>query len=198
MSVTAFPPLKPTSWRVYRAWDGKRQVHQHYVPFGRNKSKSRQLADQLDERLAERQRAFQLRLEVTGDKWINDDGTITGLQRRTRRRGNTISDLFIIQASSISERKQVKKEFSISALGFDRAFANAIATLASSYGIHHPSLAFDRLTAARSAYEQARGSAPHEPGNQFPAAPDALERALARAAAEFRQMQSSGAIRNRY
>lgn len=202
MAVTPHPPENPTCWRVYRAWDRRRVVHQHYIPFGRNREKAKREALKLDESLAERQRAHELRKQLTGDCWMNTDGSIVGLQRRTRVRGASATDLLIVQISVASLSKQIKKEFSIPAMGFEHAFQAAITFIADARGIDRRSLAFQRMQAAESFYLLKMDAMPppattsQEPGIQSDLA--ALERALQHSAQDFVDKRSRGVVRNRY
>lgn len=64
MAITLHPPENPQRFRITRTWKGNE--YQVFVPFGKDINKARKEAELLDEKLAQRQRAYRLRRELDG------------------------------------------------------------------------------------------------------------------------------------
>lgn len=150
MGVTLHPPGNPKRLRISRTW--KNQAFQVYVPIGGNLEKARSIAEELDEKLAQRQRAYQLRLELEGLHIMHPDGRIIGLQRQTRiREGRKPADSLKIRMVKEGE-KPIFKAYSVDLHGFDKAFQMSVDYIADQKNVERDSSVYKKMLAAKTIY----------------------------------------------
>ncbi len=151
MGVTLHPPANPKRFRISRTW--KNQAYQLYVPIAGNVDKARKIAEELDDSLAQRQRAYLLRLEVEGLHVMHPDGRIIGLQRQTRfREGRKPSDSMKIRLVKQEGDKPVFKAFSVDHHGFEKAFELSVDFIAEFRGVERDSELYRKMLSAKSVY----------------------------------------------
>lgn len=111
--------------RVTRAWN--KEETQIYVPIKKSLKAAIKEAEQIDRNLAERQKAFLLRQEMTGDRFFHEDGTIVGLRIVTRHRdGRKPSNEITLRVKVPEREKPFFSNVSIDKHGFDQAFKLAV------------------------------------------------------------------------
>mgnify|MGYP000909674928 CR=1 FL=1 len=153
MGVTLHPPANPKRFRISRTW--KNQAYQLYVPISGNVEKARRIAEELDESLASRQRAYILRLQTEGLHVMHPDGRIIGLQRQTRfREGRKPSDSMKIRLVKEEGQKPVFKAFSVDHHGFDKAFQMAVDFIAEFREVEQGSDLYKRMLSAKPVYAE--------------------------------------------
>lgn len=151
MGVTLHPPANPKRFRISRTW--KNQAYQLYVPIAGNVDKARKIAEELDDSLAQRQRAYMLRLETEGLHVMHPDGRIIGLQRQTRyREGRKPSDSMKIRLVKQEGDKPVFKAYSVDHHGFDKAFQLSVDFIADFREVERDSDLYKKMQAAKPVY----------------------------------------------
>lgn len=151
MGVTLHPPANPKRFRVSRTW--KNQAYQLYVPIGSNLEKARKIAEELDESLAQRQRAYLLRLQTEGLHVLHEDGRIIGLQRQVRfREGRKPSDSMKIRLVKSEGEKPVFKAFSVDHHGFEKAFQMSVDFIAEFRSVEKGCSLYKRMLQAQTLY----------------------------------------------
>lgn len=161
MGVTLHPPANPKRFRISRTW--KNQAYQLYVPIAGNVEKARKIAEELDDSLAARQRAYMLRLETEGLHVMHPDGRIIGLQRQTRyREGRKPSDSMKIRLVKNEGDKPVFKAYSVDHHGFDKAFQLSVDFIADFRGVERDSELYRKMLAAKSVYATMSPAKPHD------------------------------------
>lgn len=152
MAVTLHPPGNPKRFRITRTWKGVE--NQKFVSFGKDKRKARRLADELDESLAQRQRAYQLRREIEGLNVLRPDGGIIGLQHhRIQRSDRKPFERFHCRIEKGG--KVTFKDFVINATRpFDDAFRLAVEFIAEMRGVEKNSGLFQRMLDTMPHYEK--------------------------------------------
>lgn len=151
MGVTLHPPANPKRFRVSRTW--KNQAYQLYVPISGNIEKARKVAEELDDSLAQRQRAYLLRLETEGLHVMHPDGRIIGLQRQTRyREGRKPSNSMKIRLVKQEGEKPVFKAFSVDFHGFEKAFQLSIDYIADFREVDRGSDLYKKMLASQPIY----------------------------------------------
>lgn len=185
MAVTLHPPENPKRFRVTRTWKGVE--YQTFVPFGKDLNKSRKVADELDQSLAQRQRAYQLRREIEGLHVLRPDGGIIGLQHhKIKRCDRKPFERFHCRLEK--NGKITFKDFVINASRpFDYAFRLAVEFIAEMRGVEKNSALFQRMLAAKPYYEKIDTSLSERRELSQPAFDDELYRQLAQEVACFEQ-----------
>jgi len=83
MAITEFPPQNPYCYRVYKAWNNKTTSNQLYVPFKQGKRvrkrKALGFAQEIEQKLEERYKAYILKCQITGDDLLKPNGMIKGI-----------------------------------------------------------------------------------------------------------------------
>jgi len=151
MGVTLHPPANPKRFRISRTW--KNKAYQLYVPIAGNVDKARKIAEELDESLAQRQRAYLLRLQTEGLHVMHPDGRIIGLQRQTRfREGRKPSDSMKIRLVKEEGDKPVFKAFSVDHHGFDKAFQLSVDFIAEFREVEQGSDLYKKMLGSKTIY----------------------------------------------
>lgn len=152
MAVTLHPPDNPKRFRITRTWKGVE--YQTFVPFGKDINKARKLASELDESLAQRQRAYQLRREIEGLNVLRPGGGIIGLQHHRIQRGDR-KPFERFHCRLEKDGKITFKDFVINASrSFDEAFRLAVEFIAEMRGVDKASAIFQRMLDSKSHYEK--------------------------------------------
>lgn len=111
--------------RVTRAWN--KEETQIYVPIKKTLKAAIKEAERIDRELEERQKAFLLRQELTGERYFHEDGTIVGLRIVTRHReGRKPSNEITLRIKVPDREKPFFSNVSIDKHGFDQAFKLAV------------------------------------------------------------------------
>lgn len=134
MGITVFNDGARQYYRITRAWEGRE--YQKYVRIDRDRIKARHEAEAIDRRLAERQRASQLRRELPHVRLFHEDGRIIGLNKAlNRRKGRAARWEFKLRMRVAGESKPRFTSVSIDQHGFDRAFEMAVERICQWTGI---------------------------------------------------------------
>lgn len=152
MAVTLHPPENPKRFRITRTWKGVE--YQTFVPFGKDKNKARKRADELDQSLAQRQRAYQLRREIEGLNVLRPDGGIIGLHHhRIKRSDRKPFERFHCRIEK--DGKITFKDFVInSTRSFDDAFRLAAEFIAEMRGVEKGGSLFQRMLGSKAHYQK--------------------------------------------
>ncbi len=111
--------------RVTRAWD--KEETQIYVPIKKSLKAAIKEAEKIDRELEDRQKAYLLRQELSGERYFHEDGTIVGLRIVTRHReGRKPSNEITLRIKVPDREKPFFSNVSIDKHGFDQAFKLAV------------------------------------------------------------------------
>jgi len=121
-------------FRVFRAWGGKE--YQEYVRIKRNRDAAYRKAVEIDEKLAQRQRAYFTRQAYTIEYHLRKDGRIRGLRRVTvNRKGRAPTDVLELRINVPWEDKIHRTTLSIDIHGIDKCFQMAVDKICEWYGL---------------------------------------------------------------
>lgn len=192
MGITLHPPTDPQRFRITRRW--RNQEFQAYVPIGKSIEKARKQAQLLDARLAERQRAYLLRMELEGLHVLHPNGRIIGLLRQRRYRADRKpSDTFKIRLV-LDGQGTVFKDYEIYAKRtFHEAFMLAVNFIAEAKNVEAGCELYEKMVAAKPLYEIENHSL--ENGTQRDNSCDDLFHILAAEVIAFQQRQGRRLIR---
>lgn len=121
-------------FRVYRSWGGNE--YQEYVRIKRSRKAAYAKAQEIDERLAEQQKAYVVEQSRQPDYHIREDGSIRGLRRITvKRQGRTPVEVFELRINVPWEETVRRTTISISVHGEEKGFEQAIDRICEWYGL---------------------------------------------------------------
>ncbi|MCP5169476.1 MAG: hypothetical protein H6999_06930 [Hahellaceae bacterium] len=121
-------------FRVFRAWGGKE--YQEYVRIKRNRDAAYRKAVEIDEKLAQRQRAYFTRQAYTIEYHLRKDGRIRGLRRVTvNRKGRAPTDVLELRINIPWEEKIHRTTLSIDIHGLENCFLMAVNKICEWYGL---------------------------------------------------------------
>jgi hypothetical protein len=150
MGITLHQDGDRQYYRITKAWNGKEV--QQYVRIGRNRDAAWRKAQQVEEGLAQRQRAALTRKRMDGSGILNPDGHVTGLQLLYRTRAGR-TPWFEFKLRVKEPGKPVRfRTVSISSHGFIDAFELSVAGICELRDIDTGSALAQRLFAARHVY----------------------------------------------
>lgn len=150
MGITLHQDGDREYYRVTKAWNGKEI--QKYIRIGRNRDAALRRARQVEESLAQRQRAALALKRLDGAGILHADGRITGLQLLYRtREGRTPWLEFKLRVKEPGKSVQFRT-VSISAHGFVNAFSLAVDNLCTLRGLSQQSELVARMQATQSRY----------------------------------------------
>lgn len=121
-------------FRVFRAWGGKE--YQEYVRIKRSRDAAYKKAQEIDERLAARQKAFYTRQAYTKEFHIRKDGRIRGVRRVcVKRKGRAPTDVLELRINIPWEDSVRRTTISIDVHGLEKAFKMAVEKVGEWYGL---------------------------------------------------------------
>lgn len=121
-------------FRVYRSWGGKE--HQEYVRIKEGRKAAYAKAKEIDERLAQEQRAYVVNEAQKPDYHIRADGGIRGLRRvMVTRKGRAPVDVFELRVNVPWEKSVKRTTISVSVHGEEVAFNKAVDKICEWYGL---------------------------------------------------------------
>lgn len=145
-------------YRVFRAWGGTE--YQEYVRIKRSKKAAYSKAKAIDEKLAERQKAYYTAQAYTKEFHMRPDGRIRGVRRITvRRKGRTPTEVFELRINIPWEDDIRRTTLSIDVHGVEKAFNMAVEKVAEWYGLANDSDAKKAMKASLPVYQLQTDSA---------------------------------------
>lgn len=156
-----------------------------FVPFGKDINKARKEAELLDEKLAQRQRAYRLHRELDGLHVLRPNGGIIGLQHnRMQRSDRKPFERFHCRVEQ--NGKITFKDFIINrSRTFDEAFQMAVEFIAEKRDVDKNSIIFKRMLAEKVFYEKAKSSYSNQKESCLNSEEKELFRHLSQEAANF-------------
>ncbi len=140
-------------FRVFRAWGGKE--YQEYVRIKRNRDAAYKKALEIDEKLAQRQRAYFTRQAYTPEYHLRKDGRIRGLRRVTVvRAGRAPTDVLELRINIPWEDKIHRTTLSIDIHGLEKCFIMAVDKICEWYGLDKSSDLRKAMMGAMKLYAQ--------------------------------------------
>ena len=145
-------------YRVFRAWGGTE--YQEYVRIKRSKKAAYSKAKAIDEKLAERQKAYYTAQAYTKEFHMRPDGRIRGVRRITvRRKGRTPTEVFELRINIPWDDDIRRTTLSIDVHGVEKAFNMAVEKVAEWYGLANDSDAKKAMKASLPVYQLQTDSA---------------------------------------
>ena len=139
-------------YRVFRAWGGTE--YQEYVRIKRSRDAAYKKAVAIDEKLAQRQKAYYTAQAYTKEFHMRPDGRIRGVRRIVvRRKGRTPTEVFELRINIPWEDEIRRTTLSIDVHGFDKAFEMSIEKVAEWYGLASDSEAKKAMKGSFSVYQ---------------------------------------------
>lgn len=121
-------------FRVFRAWGGTE--YQEYVRIKRSRKAAYNKAKAIDEKLAQRQKAYYTAQAYTKEFHMRPDGRIRGVRRIiVRRKGRNPTEVFELRINIPWEDEIRRTTLSIDVHGFEKAFNMAVEKVAEWYGL---------------------------------------------------------------
>jgi len=115
-------------FRVYRSWGGKE--HQEYIRIGSDRKAARREAQAIEKRLTEQYEQYLRERVKTAEYHVRADGSIKGLRRvRVERDARAPVDVLELRVNVPWADKVQRTTISITAHGFEDAFAQAVAKI---------------------------------------------------------------------
>ncbi|MFD2230014.1 hypothetical protein [Alkalimarinus sediminis] len=138
-------------FRVFRAWGGTE--YQEYVRIKRSRKAAYNKAKAIDEKLAQRQKAYYTAQAYTKEFHMRPDGRIRGVRRIiVRRKGRNPTEVFELRINIPWEDDIRRTTLSIDVHGFDKAFNMAVEKVAEWYGLASDSEAKKAMKASYDVY----------------------------------------------
>jgi len=138
-------------FRVFRAWGGTE--YQEYVRIKRSRKAAYNKAKAIDEKLAQRQKAYYTAQAYTKEFHIRSDGRVRGVRRIiVRRKGRNPTEVFELRINIPWEDEIRRTTLSIDVHGFEKAFAMAVEKVAEWYGLASDSEAKKAMKGAYDVY----------------------------------------------
>lgn len=139
-------------YRVFRAWGGTE--YQEYVRIKRSRKAAYAKAQAIDEKLAQRQKAYYTAQAYTKEFHMRPDGRIRGVRRIVvRRKGRNPTEVFELRINIPWEDDIRRTTLSIDVHGFDKAFEMAVEKVAEWYGLASDSEAKKAMKASFDVYK---------------------------------------------
>lgn len=121
-------------FRVYRSWGGKE--HQEYVRIKDGKEKAYAMAQEIDQRMAEEQKAYVVEQAQAPSYHVRDDGSIRGLRRvQVTRKGRAAVEVFELRVNIPWEKRVKRTTISIAIHGEEAGFKMAVDKVCEWYGL---------------------------------------------------------------
>ncbi|WP_250656079.1 hypothetical protein [Alkalimarinus coralli] len=140
-------------YRVFRAWGGTE--YQEYVRIKRSRKAAYSKAKAIDEKLAQRQKAYYTAQAYTKEFHMRPDGRIRGVRRIiVRRKGRNPTEVFELRINIPWEDEIRRTTLSIDVHGFEKAFEMAVEKVAEWYGLASDSEAKKAMKASLPVYQQ--------------------------------------------
>ncbi len=139
-------------YRVFRAWGGTE--YQEYVRIKRSRKAAYSKAQAIDEKLAQRQKAYYTAQAYTKEFHMRPDGRIRGVRRIiVRRKGRNPTEVFELRINIPWEDEIRRTTLSIDVHGFEKAFEMAVEKVAEWYGLASDSDAKKAMKASYDVYK---------------------------------------------
>ena len=138
-------------YRVFRAWGGTE--YQEYIRIKRSKEVAYAKAKVIDERLAQRQKAYYTAQAYTKEFHLRPDGRIRGVRRIiVKRKGRNPTEVFELRINIPWEDEIRRTTISVDVHGFEKAFKMAVDRVSEWYGLASNSDARKAMKASIEAY----------------------------------------------
>lgn len=139
-------------YRVFRAWGGTE--YQEYVRIKRSRKAAYSKAQAIDEKLAQRQKAYYTAQAYTKEFHMRPDGRIRGVRRIVvRRKGRNPTEVLELRINIPWEDEIRRTTLSIDVHGFEKAFDMAVEKVAEWYGLASDSEAKKAMKDALPVYQ---------------------------------------------
>lgn len=140
-------------FRVFRAWGGTE--YQEYVRIKRSRKAAYAKAKAIDEKLAQRQKAYYTAQAYTKEYHMRSDGRIRGVRRITvKRKGRSPTEVFELRINIPWEDEIRRTTISIDVHGVEKAFKMAVDKVSEWYGLASDSDARKAMLASLPIYQQ--------------------------------------------
>ena len=149
-------------FRVFRAWGGTE--YQEYVRIKRSRKAAYAKAKVIDDKLAQRQKAYYTAQAYTKEFHMRPDGRIRGVRRIiVKRKGRNPTEVFELRINIPWEDEIRRTTISIDVHGLENAFKMAVDKVGEWYGLAYDSEARIAMQDSKAIYLETLGESPPAP-----------------------------------